>query len=304
MPKWNSIHISGYHMQKSGVTLDAVLAYTLAYGIDLIRATTNSDLDINKFAARLSFDWGIGINHFKEIAKIRAARLLWAKLTAQLNLKEVKCLPLYSHCQTLDTALTEQDDLNNVARTTIEATAAVFGGTQSLNTHTLEETNPFSTPVTPHTQFYLQEETQITKTVDPWAGSYALEKLTVDIAEKAWALIKEVESLGGIHKAIKKGFTPLRFEKHDNSNSRNHAIPDLKKPLFSKEPSTETSQKTPEISLTRNTNTNKVRNSKKVKTALSKLTEATRDGQNNILALAIEAARERATFKEIIDAVK
>lgn len=209
MPKFNSISISGYHMQEAGATCDIELAYTLADGLEYIRKGLDAGMDIDTFAPRLSFFWAIGMNHFMEIAKMRAARMLWAKIVKQFNPKNQKSLALRTHCQTSGWSLTEQDPFNNVARTCIEAAAAAFGGTQSLHTNALDEAialpTDFSARIARNTQIFLQEETKITKTVDPWAGSYYVESLTNDIAQKAWALIEEVEELGGMTKAIETG---------------------------------------------------------------------------------------------------
>ena len=206
MPKFNSISISGYHMQEAGATADIELAYTLANGLEYIRKGLDAGLDIDTFAPRLSFFWGIGMNHFMEIAKLRAARMLWAKIVQEFNPKNKKSLALRTHCQTSGWSLTEQDPFNNVARTCIEATAAIFGGTQSLHTNALDEAialpTDFSARIARNTQLYLQKETKITKTVDPWAGSFYVEKLTHEIAEKAWSHIEEVEALGGMTDAM------------------------------------------------------------------------------------------------------
>jgi methylmalonyl-CoA mutase len=216
MPKFNSISISGYHMQEAGATADIELAYTLADGLEYIRTGLSTGMKIDEFAPRLSFFWAIGMNHFMEIAKMRAARMIWAKLVKQFNPKDEKSLALRTHCQTSGWSLTEQDPFNNVARTCIEATAAAFGGTQSLHTNALDEAialpTDFSARIARNTQIYLQEETKITKTVDPWAGSYYVESLTNDIAQKAWKLIEEVEELGGMTKAIEAGIPKLRIE--------------------------------------------------------------------------------------------
>ena len=202
MPKFNSISISGYHMQEAGATADIELAYTLSDGLEYIRTGLKAGLSIDDFAPRLSFFWGIGMNHFMEIAKMRAARMLWSKIVKQFNPKNEKSLALRAHCQTSGWSLTAQDPFNNVARTTIEAMAAIFGGTQSLHTNALDEAialpTEFSARIARNTQLYLQEETQITKTVDPWGGSYYVEQLTHDIAQKAWELIEEIESYGGM----------------------------------------------------------------------------------------------------------
>ena len=216
MPKYNSISISGYHMQEAGATCDIELAYTLADGLEYIRTGIAAGMDIDSFAPRLSFFWAIGMNHFMEIAKMRAARMLWAKIVKQFNPKNTKSLALRTHCQTSGWSLTAQDPFNNVARTCIEASAAAFGGTQSLHTNALDEAialpTDFSARIARNTQIYLQEETKITKTVDPWAGSYYVENLTNDIANRAWELIQEVEELGGMTKAIEAGIPKLRIE--------------------------------------------------------------------------------------------
>ena len=202
MPKYNSISISGYHMQEAGATADIELAYTLADGMEYLRAGIKSGLDIDTFAPRLSFFWGIGMNHFMEIAKLRAGRLLWAKIVKEFNPKSDKSMALRTHCQTSGWSLTEQDPFNNVARTCIEAMAATLGGTQSLHTNALDEAialpTDFSARIARNTQLYIQQETDITKAIDPWAGSYYVEKLTKDIMDKAWSLIEEVEELGGM----------------------------------------------------------------------------------------------------------
>src|SRR5690554_2671133 len=205
MPKFNSISISGYHMQEAGATASIELAYTLADGLEYLRAGINAGLKIDEFAPRLSFFWGIGMNHFMEIAKMRAGRLLWAKIVKQFNPQSEKSLALRTHCQTSGWSLTEQDPFNNVGRTCIEAMAAVFGGTQSLHTNALDEAialpTDFSARIARNTQIFLQEETGITDFIDPWGGSYYVEKLTDELVEKAWELIQEVEELGGMAKA-------------------------------------------------------------------------------------------------------
>ena len=216
MPKFNSISISGYHMQEAGATADIELAYTLADGLEYIRTGIEAGLKIDDFAPRLSFFWGIGMNHFMEIAKMRAARMLWAKIVKQFNPQNPKSLSLRTHCQTSGWSLTEQDPFNNVARTTIEAAAAAFGGTQSLHTNALDEAialpTDFSARIARNTQLYLQKETEITRTVDPWAGSHYVEKLTKEIADKAWEHLEEIEKLGGMTKAIEKGIPKQRIE--------------------------------------------------------------------------------------------
>src|SRR5690554_7294041 len=216
MPKFNSISISGYHIHEAGATADIELAYTLADGLEYLRTGIAAGLDIDDFAPRLSFFWAIGMNHFMEIAKMRAGRLLWAKLVSEFNPKDPKSLALRAHSQTSGWSLTEQDPFNNVARTTIEAMAAALGHTQSLHTNALDEAialpTDFSARIARNTQIYLQEETQITKHVDPWAGSYYVESLTQELADKAWAHIQEVEKLGGMAKAIETGIPKMRIE--------------------------------------------------------------------------------------------
>lgn len=317
MPKFNSISISGYHMQEAGATCDIELAYTLADGLEYIRKGLEAGMDIDTFAPRLSFFWAIGMNHFMEIAKMRAARMLWAKLVKQFNPKNPKSLALRTHCQTSGWSLTEQDPFNNVARTCIEATAAAFGGTQSLHTNALDEAialpTDFSARIARNTQIYLQEETYITKTVDPWAGSYYVEKLTHDIAHKAWQLIEEVEELGGMTKAIEAGIPKIRIEeaaarKQARIDSNQDIIVGVNKyrlahedPIATLEVDNQTVrnaqiEQLKQLKVSRNNDT--------VKQSLSKLTEAARSGKENLLALAVNAARERATLGEISDALE
>ena len=216
MPKFNSISISGYHMHEAGAPADLELAYTLADGLEYIRAGLKAGIDIDDFAPRLSFFWGIGMNFFMEIAKMRAARLLWSKLVQQFNPENPKSLALRTHCQTSGWSLTAQDPYNNVTRTCIEALAAVFGGTQSLHTNSLDEAialpTDFSARIARNTQLYLEKETGITNVVDPFGGSYYLESLTAQLAEKAWSLFEEVEELGGMTKAIESGIPKMRIE--------------------------------------------------------------------------------------------
>ncbi|MBN4085197.1 methylmalonyl-CoA mutase [Flavobacteriaceae bacterium AH-315-B10] len=317
MPKFNSISISGYHMQEAGATCDIELAYTLADGIEYIRAGLKAGMDIDTFAPRISFFWGIGMNHFMEIAKLRAARMLWAKLVKQFNPKNEKSLSLRTHCQTSGWSLTEQDPFNNVARTCIEAAAAVFGGTQSLHTNALDEAialpTDFSARIARNTQIYLQEETKITKTVDPWAGSYYVEKLTHDIAKKAWSLIEEVEELGGMTKAIESGIPKIRIEeaaarKQARIDSGQDIIVGVNKYRLKEEDPIQTLEVDNETvrsqQIERLNKIKSERNSEKVKQALLKLTEAAKASNNNLLALAVEAARERATLGEISDALE
>nr|WP_262910613.1 methylmalonyl-CoA mutase [Psychroserpens luteolus] len=317
MPKFNSISISGYHMQEAGATCDIELAYTLADGLEYIKKGLEAGMDIDTFAPRLSFFWAIGMNHFMEIAKMRAARMLWAKLVSQFNPKNQKSLALRTHCQTSGWSLTEQDPFNNVARTTIEAAAAAFGGTQSLHTNALDEAialpTDFSARIARNTQIFLQEETGITKTVDPWAGSYYVEKLTHDIAQKAWSLIEEVEELGGMTKAIEAGIPKLRIEeaaarKQARIDSGQDIIVGVNKFRLEEEDPISTlevdNQTVRNGQIKRLEQIKSTRNTEKVHQALSKLTEAARSGKENLLALAVDAARERATLGEISDALE
>ncbi|MFB9095879.1 MULTISPECIES: methylmalonyl-CoA mutase [Flavobacterium] len=317
MPKFNSISISGYHMQEAGATADIELAYTLADGLEYIRTGLAAGMDIDTFAPRLSFFWAIGMNHFMEIAKMRAGRMLWAKLVKQFNPKSDKSLALRTHCQTSGWSLTEQDPFNNVARTAIEASAAAFGGTQSLHTNALDEAialpTDFSARIARNTQIFLQEETKICKTVDPWAGSYYVESLTAEIAEKAWALMEEVESLGGMTKAIEAGIPKLRIEeaaarKQARIDSGQDIIVGVNKYRLEKEDPLHILDVDNEMvrkqQLELLAKIKAERNTEKVKTALAKLTECAKTGEGNLLSLAVEAARERATLGEISDALE
>jgi len=317
MPKFNSISVSGYHMQEAGATCDIELAYTLADGLEYIRKGLEAGMDIDTFAPRISFFWAIGMNHFMEISKMRAARMLWAKLVQQFNPNNQKSLALRTHCQTSGWSLTEQDPFNNVARTCIEATAAAFGGTQSLHTNALDEAialpTDFSARIARNTQIYLQEETHITKTVDPWAGSYYVEKLTHDISQKAWQLIEEVEALGGMTKAIEAGIPKIRIEeaaarKQARIDSGQDIIVGVNKYRLAQEDPIQTLEVDNQtVRLQQIERLKKIkasRNSEKVKEALLKLTQAGQSGKENLLALAIEAARERATLGEISDALE
>ena len=317
MPRFNSISISGYHMQEAGATSEIELAYTLADGLEYIRKGLEAGMDIDSFAPRLSFFWAIGMDHFTEIAKMRAARALWAKLVGRFNPKNEKSLALRTHCQTSGWSLTEQDPFNNIARTCIEAAAAVFGGTQSLHTNALDEAialpTDFSARIARNTQLHLQKETQVTRTVDPWAGSYYVESLTQEIAEKAWALIEEVEELGGMTKAIEAGIPKLRIEeaaaiKQARIDSSQDIIVGVNKfrrekedPIVTLEVDNQTVRRQ---QMERLANIKKARDTEKVKAALEKLTKAARSGEDNLLALAVEAARERATLGEISDALE
>lgn len=328
MPKFNSISISGYHMQEAGATADIELAYTLADGLEYIRTGLATGMKIDEFAPRLSFFWAIGMNHFMEIAKMRAGRMLWAKLLKQFSPIDEKSLALRTHCQTSGWSLTEQDPFNNVARTTIEATAAAFGGTQSLHTNALDEAialpTDFSARIARNTQIFLQEETKITRTVDPWAGSYYVERLTAEITEKAWALIKEVEELGGMTKAIEAGIPKLRIEeaaarKQARIDSSQDIIVGVNKYRLDKEDPLHIldvdNQMVRKQQIEQLEHIKATRDSEKVKACLAKLTDAAKPciapdfnqekkDENNLLSLAVEAARNRATLGEISDALE
>ena len=317
MPKFNSISISGYHMQEAGATPEIELAYTLADGLEYIRKGLEAGMDIDAFAPRLSFFWAIGMDHFKEIAKMRAARMLWAKIVKQFNPKNPKSLALRTHSQTSGWSLTEQDPFNNVARTAIEAMAAAFGGTQSLHTNALDEAialpTDFSARIARNTQIYLQEETHITKTVDPWAGSYHVEQLTEEIANKAWELIQEVEELGGMTKAIEKGIPKMRIEeaaaiKQAKIDSGQDVIVGVNQyqlkeedPLHILEVDNEAVRKS---QIERLNQVKSDRDAQKVSNSLNDLTEAAKTGNGNLLDLAVKAARKRATLGEISDALE
>jgi methylmalonyl-CoA mutase len=317
MPKFNSISISGYHMQEAGATCDIELAYTLADGLEYIRKGLAAGMDIDTFAPRLSFFWAIGMNHFMEIAKMRAARMLWAKLVKQFNPKNQKSLALRTHCQTSGWSLTEQDPFNNVARTCVEASAAAFGGTQSLHTNALDEAialpTDFSARIARNTQIYLQEETHITKTVDPWAGSYYVEKLTNDITQEAWKLIQEVEELGGMTKAIEAGIPKLRIEeaaarKQARIDSNQDVIVGVNKYRLEQEDpisTLEVDNQTVRLQQIKRLDSIKTsRNSEDVNEALLKLTQSAKTSEGNLLDLAVDAARKRATLGEISDALE
>ena len=317
MPKFNSISISGYHMQEAGATPEIELAYTLADGLEYIRTGLKAGMDIDAFAPRLSFFWAIGMDHFKEIAKMRAARMLWAKIVSQFNPKNPKSLALRTHSQTSGWSLTEQDPFNNVARTTIEAMAAAFGGTQSLHTNALDEAialpTDFSARIARNTQIYLQEETHITKTVDPWAGSYYVEGMTEEIAHKAWELLQEVEELGGMTKAIEKGIPKMRIEeaaaiKQAKIDSNQDVIVGVNKyaldqedPLHILEVDNDAVRNS---QIERLEALKKDRNTSEVTEALKNLTACAKTGDGNLLALAVDAARKRATLGEISDALE
>lgn len=317
MPKFNSISISGYHMQEAGATPEIELAYTLANGLEYIRTGLKSGMNIDEFAPRLSFFWGIGMHHFKEIAKLRAGRLLWAKLVQQFNPKNSKSLSLRTHCQTSGWSLTEQDPFNNISRTVSEAMAAALGGTQSLHTNALDEAialpTDFSARIARNTQIFLQQETQITRTVDPWGGSHYVEQLTQDIAEKAWELIAEVEELGGMTKAIEKGIPKMRIEaaaaeKQARIDSGQDVIVGVNKYQLNHEDPLEILEVDNEAvrnsQIKRIQELKKNRNNKAVIQSLKAISEAAQSGTENLLELAIESAKNRATLGEISDALE
>ena len=316
MPKFNSISVSGYHMQEAGATNDIELAYTLCNGIEYVKNGIEAGLSIDDFAPRLSFFWGIGMNHFMEIAKLRAGRLLWSKLIKKFNPKLKKSLMLRAHCQTSGWSLTEQDPFNNITRTCIEASAAVFGGTQSLHTNSLDEAialpTEFSARIARNTQLYLQHETKITKTVDPWGGSYYLENLTDSLVKKAWAHIQEIESYGGMTKAIEKGIPKMRIEQ---SATKKQAKIDSKREVivgvndFKVDYDEEiqyleiNNKKVKDLQLSRLKDVKENRDNKKVQVSLENLTKGASSNEN-LLALAVEAAKNRATIGEISTALE
>ena len=315
MPKFNSISISGYHMQEAGATADIELAYTLADGLEYLRTGVNAGMSVDTFAPRLSFFWAIGMNHFMEIAKMRAARLLWAKIVKQFDPKNPKSLALRTHSQTSGWSLTEQDPFNNVARTAIEAMAAALGHTQSLHTNALDEAialpTDFSARIARNTQIYIQEETNITRAVDPWAGSYYVESLTDEIVHKAWDLIQEVEKLGGMAKAIETGIPKMRIEeaaarKQARIDSGNDTIVGSNRYRLEKEDPIDilavdnTAVREAQIKRLNELRAN--RDEAKVKAALAAITECVRTKKGNLLELAVEAAKVRASLGEISDA--
>ncbi len=317
MPRFNSISISGYHMQEAGATADLELAYTLADGWQYLRTGIDAGLHIDAFAPRLSFFWAIGMNFFMEIAKMRAARMLWAKIVKQFGPENPKSMSLRTHCQTSGWSLTEQDPFNNVARTCIEALAAALGHTQSLHTNSFDEAialpTDFSARIARNTQLYLQEETDIVKAIDPWAGSYYVEKLTHDLAHKAWELIQEVESYGGMAKAIEAGIPKMRIEE---AATRKQARIDTGKDVIvgvNRFVSEEESQfeilevdneRVRELQVNRIKEVKAARNQEAVQLSLQNIKEAVANGSRNLLGLAVEAARNRATLGEISDAME
>ena len=315
MPKFNSISISGYHMQEAGATADIELAYTIADGLEYVRAGVNAGLDIDAFAPRLSFFWGISMNHFMEVAKMRAARMLWAKVIQQFNPKNPKSLMLRTHCQTSGWSLTEQDPFNNVGRTCIEAMTAALGHTQSLHTNALDEAialpTDFSARIARNTQIYIQNETKICKHIDPWAGSYYVESLTNELAHKAWEHIQEIEKLGGMAKAIETGVPKMRIEEaaartqaRIDSGAQtivgtNKYRLDHEDPIDILEVDNSAVRKEQEEGLAQ---LRASRDNAKVKETLDALTECVRTGEGNLLELAVECAKARCTLGEISDA--
>ena len=317
MPKFNSISISGYHMQEAGATLDLELAYTLADGMEYLRAGIKAGLKIDEFAPRLSFFWAAGMNHFMEIAKMRAARMLWSKIVKTFEPKSDKSMRLRTHTQTSGWSLTEQDPFNNVARTAVEALAAGLGHTQSLHTNALDEAialpTDFSARIARNTQIFLQIETDICKSVDPWAGSFYVESLTNDIAKRAWEHIEEVEKLGGMAKAIETGIPKMRIEeasarRQARIDSKQDTIVGINKYTLDEESEMDILEvdntavrksQIERLNLIKST-----RNNEKVQETLNKITKATETGEGNLLELAVEAARERATLGEISYAVE
>ena len=317
MPRFNSISISGYHMQEAGATADIELAYTLADGLEYIRTGMEAGLSVDEFAPRLSFFWAIGMNHFMEIAKMRAGRVLWAKIVKEFDPKNPKSMALRTHSQTSGWSLSEADPYNNVARTCVEAMAAACGHTQSLHTNALDEAialpTDFSARIARNTQLYLQDETNITRVVDPWAGSYYVEYLTDNLIRNAWSLIREVEELGGMAKAIETGLPKMRIEE---AAARKQARIDTGKDVLVGVNKYRVAERTDfdvlevdntavrESQLARLKKLKTEREPEAVKKALNALSECARTGEGNLLELAIEAARERATLGEISDAME
>jgi len=312
MPKFNSISISGYHMQEAGATCDIELAYTLADGLEYLRTGVNAGMDIDAFAPRLSFFWAIGMNHFMEIAKLRAARMLWSKIVSGFNPKNPKSLALRTHCQTSGWSLTEQDPYNNVSRTCIEAMAAALGHTQSLHTNALDEAialpTDFSARIARNTQIYLQEETQICRSVDPWAGSYYVETLTHEIAHRAWSHLIEIENLGGMAKAIESGVPKMRIEEaaaraQAKIDSGVQTIVGTNKYRLEKEDHLETlevdNSAVRDSQIIRLARLRAGRNEKECQAALDAITKCVQTGEGNLLEFAVDAAAKRASLGEI-----
>jgi len=312
MPKFNSISISGYHMQEAGATADIEMAYTLADGLEYLRTGIKAGIDIDAFAPRLSFFWAIGMNHFMEIAKMRAARMIWAKLVKQFNPKNPKSMALRTHCQTSGWSLTEQDPYNNIGRTAIEAMAAALGHTQSLHTNALDEAialpTDFSARIARNTQLYIQQETEITRAVDPWAGSYYVESLTQELYTKAWALIEEVEKLGGMSKAVETGVPKMRIEEaaartQGRIDSGAQTIVGVNKYRLEKEDPIDileidnTAVRLAQIERLNTLRAN--RNEAECQEALEAISNCVETGKGNLLELAIVAAQKRASLGEI-----
>jgi len=317
MPKFNSISISGYHMHEAGANAELELAYTLADGLEYIRTGINAGLKIDDFAPRLSFFWGIGMNHFREIAKMRAARLLWAKIIKDFNPSNPKSMALRTHCQTSGWSLTEADPYNNVTRTCIEAISAVLGGTQSLHTNSLDEAialpSENAARIARNTQLFIQEETNITKTIDPWAGSRYIEQLTHEIADKAWGLIQEVEDLGGMTKAIESGLPKMRIEeaaaiRQARIDSSQELIIGVNAYQSENEPDIDTlevdNEQVIKEQVDRLQSIKKNRNNAEVEKALTTIRQCAKNKNDNLLSLAIEAAKHRATLGEISSAME
>jgi len=317
MPRFNSISISGYHMQEAGANQALELGFTLADGMEYVRTAQAKGLDVDEFAGRLSFFWAIGMNFYLEIAKMRAARLLWSRIMKGFGAQNPKSLMLRTHCQTSGWSLTEQDPYNNVVRTAIEAMAAVFGGTQSLHTNSFDEAialpTEFSARISRNTQLILQEETHITSVIDPWAGSYMMEKLTQDMADKAWALIEEVEAMGGMTKAVDSGWAKLKIEasaaeKQARIDSGKDVIVGVNKYKLEKEDPVEfrdiDNHAVRESQIERLKQIRATRDAAKVQAALDALTECAKSGQGNLLDLSIQAIRLRATVGEVSDALE
>jgi methylmalonyl-CoA mutase len=317
MPKFNSISISGYHMQEAGATADIELAYTLADGLEYVRTGLQAGIDIDSFAPRLSFFWAIGMNYFMEVAKMRAARRIWAQMMQTFDPKNPKSLALRTHSQTSGWSLTEQDPFNNVTRTLIEANASAMGHTQSLHTNALDEAialpTDFSARIARNTQLFLQEETMMTKVIDPWGGSYAVEKLTDELMQKAWTLIEEIEELGGMAKAIETGLPKMKIEE---AAAKKQAQIDSGKEIIIGVNKFRLSEEDPidilniDNTVVRQTQIDRIekmkqtRNPEDVKLALTALTKAAESGEENLLACAVQAARVRATLGEISDAIE
>jgi methylmalonyl-CoA mutase len=312
MPKFNSISISGYHMQEAGATADIEMAYTLADGLEYLRTGVKAGIDIDAFAPRLSFFWAVGMNHFMEIAKMRAARMIWAKLVKQFNPKNPKSMALRTHSQTSGWSLTEQDPFNNVGRTAIEAMAAALGHTQSLHTNALDEAialpTDFSARIARNTQLYIQQETEICRAVDPWAGSYYVESLTKELYEKAWALIEEVEALGGMSKAVETGVPKMRIEEaaartQGRIDSGTQGIIGVNKYRLEKEDPIDILEiDNTAVRLSQIERLNKLRaerNEEECQAALEAISKAVETGKGNLLELAVVAAQKRASLGEI-----